>query len=388
MNRKLVITKLHNVRMFFFFEDTKIQAISCYEEDSLIGNIYVGRVSNVLKNLNALFIDISRGESCYLSMEDCPEGKKAPKVGDLLLVQVIKDKIKSKQATVTTKVSITGESVVISLDNKIGISKKITDSNIKTVLKKQLEETITEFKLKNDCESIPFGGIVRTEAQKLDIETFKGETIKILCELKDVINRSQYATAYLCIRINRLNELFDYKKYLQIDELEVVTDDQDFISMCMQNNLPLPRLYEDPMINMASFYNLPMIIEKALQERVYLKSGAYLVIQHTEAMTVIDVNSGKAIKGNNKSQALLNMNLEAAKEIAKQLRIRNLSGIILVDFINMKSMQDIVTLMTSLKEYVASDWVEATVHDMTKLGLIEITRKKVRKPIYEILKNT
>ena len=82
------------------------------------------------------------------------------------------------------------------------------------------------------------------------------------------------------------------------------------------------------------------------------------------------------------------MNLEAAKEIAKQLRIRNLSGIILVDFINMKSMQDIVTLMTSLKEYVASDWVEATVHDMTKLGLIEITRKKVRKPIYEILKNT
>ena len=130
MNRKLVITKLHNVRMFFFFEDTKIQAISCYEEDSLIGNIYVGRVSNVLKNLNALFIDISRGESCYLSMEDCPEGKKAPKVGDLLLVQVIKDKIKSKQATVTTKVSITGESVVISLDNKIGISKKITDSNM------------------------------------------------------------------------------------------------------------------------------------------------------------------------------------------------------------------------------------------------------------------
>ena len=256
------------------------------------------------------------------------------------------------------------------------------------MLKKQLEETITEFKLKNDCESIPFGGIVRTEAQKLDIETFKGETIKILCELKDVINRSQYATAYSCIRINRLNELFDYKKYLQIDELEVVTDDQDFISMCMQNNLPLPRLYEDPMIHMASFYNLPMIIEKALQERVYLKSGAYLVIQHTEAMTVIDVNSGKAIKGNNKSQALLNMNLEAAKEIAKQLRIRNLSGIILVDFINMKSMQDIVTLMTSLKEYVASDWVEATVHDMTKLGLIEITRKKVRKPIYEILKNT
>ena len=83
-------------------------------------------------------------------------------------------------------------------------------------------------------------------------------------------------------------------------------------------------------------YNLPMIIEKALQERVYLKSAAYLVIQHTEAMTVIDVNSGKAIKGNNKSQALLNMNLEAAKEIAKQLRIRNLSGIILVDFINIK----------------------------------------------------
>lgn len=388
MDRRLVITKLHNVRIFFYFEDAKIQAIQCYEEDSQIGNIYVGRVSNVLKNLNALFVDISRGESCYLSMEDLPEGTKTPKVDDLLLVQVVKDKIKTKQATVTTKISITGESVVISNDDKIGISKKITDSKLRTALKQQFEHNILTFKQENQCESLMLGGIVRTGAEHFDIDFVNEETIKILCELKDVIERSKYATAYSCMRKNISADLLEYQKYLQIDDLDIVTDDEEFMALCAQYDLQQPRLYNDDMINMASFYNLNVIIEKALQERAYLKSGGYLVIQPTEAMTVIDVNSGKAIKGTNNSEALLKMNLEAAKEVAKQLRVRNISGIIIVDFINMKSDKDITTLMNALKEYVSNDWVDTTVHDITRLGLVEITRKKVRKPIYEIIKNT
>lgn len=388
MNKKLVITKLHNVRMFFYFEESKIAAIQCYEDDSLIGNIYVGRVSNVLKNLNALFVDIRRGESCYLSMEDLPEGSKIPKVDDLLLVQVVKDKIKTKQATVTTKLSITGESVVVSNDNKIGISKKILDTSTRTSLKKMFEDTISAFCNDNECDDMTFGGIVRTSALNFDDIYINEETIKILCELKGVIERSKYATAYSCLWKTMAPELMDYQKYLKLDSIDVVTDDDEFISICEQYGMQRPKLYDDPMISMASFYNLNTIIDKTLQERAYLKSGAYLVIQPTEAMTVIDVNSGKAIKGSNNSEALLKMNLEAAKEIAKQLRIRNTSGIIVVDFINMKSDKDSATLMAALKEYVSTDWIETTVHDITRLGLVEITRKKVRKPIHEIIKNT
>lgn len=388
MNKKLVITKLHNVRMFFYFEETKIQSISCYEEDSLIGNIYVGRVSNVLKNLNALFVDIRRGESCYLSMEDLPAGMKTPKIDDLLLVQVVKDKIKTKQATVTTKISLSGECVVVSSDDTIGISKKITDSSMRQALKKQFEDNIAAFKIENSCETMSFGGIVRTGCEKYDQDFINKETIKILCELKGVIDRSSYATAYSCIHKSMSSEFSDYQKYLLIDNLDIVTDDEEFIAACEQYGFAKPQLYEDPMISMNSFYNLNTILDKALQERAYLKSGGYLVIQPTEAMTIIDVNSGKAIKGTNNSEALLKMNLEAAKEIAKQLRIRNISGIIIVDFINMKSDKDSTTLLNVLREYVASDWIETTVHDITRLGLVEITRKKVRKPIYEIIKNT
>lgn len=388
MNKKLVITKLHNVRIFFYFEEGKIAAINCYEEDSLIGNIYVGRVSNVLKNLNALFVDISHGESCYLSMEDLPEGSKAPKIDDLILVQVVKDKIKTKQATVTTKLSITGESVVVSNDNKIGISKKISDTSKRATLKNLFEDTIASFCEEHACSNDSFGGIVRTGALNFDTDHFMKETVKILCELKGVIDRSKYATAYSCVWKNMSTELLDYQKYLQITDLSIVTDDADFISLCEQFSLPIPNLYDDATISLKSLYNINTIIDKALQERAYLKSGAYLVIQPTEAMTVIDVNSGKAIKGSNNSEALLKMNLEAAKEIAKQLRIRNISGIVIVDFINMKSNKDITTLMSTLKEYVSSDWIETTVHDITRLGLVEITRKKVRKPIHEIIKNT
>lgn len=388
MDHRLVITKLNNIRMFFYFEDTKISAISCYEEASILGNIYVGRVSNVMNNINAIFVDIVRGESCYLSMEDLPEGMKIPKKDDLLLVQVVKDKIKTKQATVTTKITLTGDNVVVCNDKQIGISKKIADVGKRNALKKQFQYTISQFMHQNNCEDMCFGGIVRTGAEHIDIALLDKETITLLCELKEIIERSTYATAYSCMWKNKSAEFFDYQKYLLLDDLDVVTDDEEFCALCDEYLLPKPRLYTDQTIDLAPFYNLSTIVDKAMQERAYLKSGAYLVIQQTEAMTVIDVNSGKSIKGNSNSEALLKINLEAAKEIARQLRIRNLSGIILIDFINMKADKDSACLLSALREYVSADWILTTVHDITKLGLVEVTRKKIRKPLYEIIKNT
>ena len=142
--------------------------------------------------------------------------------------------------------------------------------------------------------------------------------------------------------------------------------------------------YEDPMLSLSALYGLKSKLEAALKERVHLKSGAYLVIQPTEALTVIDVNSGKCIKGTQKD-FYLKINLEAAKEIARQLRLRNISGICLVDFINMDTKEAREELIEALKQHLAKDIVPAVFIDFTELGLAEITRKKVRKPLWEQL---
>lgn len=143
------------------------------------------------------------------------------------------------------------------------------------------------------------------------------------------------------------------------------------------------RLYEDSMLSLANLYNLHTVRERAMNERVWLKHGGYLVIQPTEALTVVDVNSGKCVSKKKTDDAYLKLNLEAADEIAKQLRLRNISGIILVDFVNMDSGEDMQQLLKDMRIKCAQDPVQTTVVDVTELQLVELTRKKVRKPLYE-----
>ena len=167
-------------------------------------------------------------------------------------------------------------------------------------------------------------------------------------------------------------------------DVEVITDSEELASLCKTNNQPVS-LYEDIDVPVSARYNLTRIVEKATAKRVYLRSGAYLVIEPTEALTVIDVNSGKAIKGKDAAEIQYKLNREAALEVARQLRLRNLSGIIIVDFISMKSEEMNKRLMDELNGFVVTDRVATKVVDMTRLGLVEITRKKVRKPLHEII---
>ena len=145
--------------------------------------------------------------------------------------------------------------------------------------------------------------------------------------------------------------------------------------------------YEDEKLSLSALYGLKYKLMDALKEKVYLKSGAYLVIQPTEALTVIDVNSGKCTKGN-KTDFYLKVNLEAAGEIARQLRLRNISGICIVDFINMDTKEAQTELVHALKKALAEDTVPSVFIDFTKLGLAEITRKKVKKPLWEQVRLT
>ena len=184
------------------------------------------------------------------------------------------------------------------------------------------------------------------------------------------------------------------RDYLSMNPEKIVTDDPKiYETLCraFEKEASITKeqivFYEDPMLSLSALYGLKSKLEAALKERVNLKSGAYLVIQPTEALTVIDVNSGKCIKGKQKD-FYLKINLEAAKEIARQLRLRNISGICVVDFINMDTPQAREELMETLKQYLAEDTVPAVFIDFTGLGLAEITRKKVRKPLWEQLPGT
>lgn len=401
MNKKYIITEFNNMLCGFLMEDGKAKEIRCYDEESILGNIYVGRVSNIVKNINSAFIDIKKGLSCYYPLEEYIGDKL--KIGDLLTVQINKEPIKTKQPSVTTKLSLTGEYVVVHQDNTIGVSTKIKDNSKRDELKAVFDKAIRDFQGQQKCKDISYGGIIRTKAETVSTEIVYNETIKILCNLDEVVYKSKYATAYSCMFEKMPSYLQDIesmtgnnvsKSEIQKDDyaessdsFEIITDLEYVITKCQEYNVPAPRLYDDAMISMRALYNLDTVIEKALNKRVYLKSGAYLIIEHTEAMTVIDVNSGKAIKGNNKEDKLFAINVEAANEIARQLRLRNISGMIIVDFISMSNSYNEEQLLKVLRAAVYDDSVLTTVVDITKLGLVEMTRKRIRRPLFEVMNN-
>ena len=162
---------------------------------------------------------------------------------------------------------------------------------------------------------------------------------------------------------------------------------KEYLETYQKEDLHKLKLYSDPMLPLIKLYGIETKLENALKEKVWLKSGGNLIIQPTEALTVIDVNTSKAVTGKkNVEETFFKLNLEAAKEIAKQIRLRNLSGIIIVDFIDMKKEENKECLLNTLNEYLKQDPVKTMLIDMTALNLVEITRKKIRKPLYEQIK--
>ncbi|MGN0435778.1 MAG: ribonuclease E/G [Wujia sp.] len=390
MNHKYIITNIKNQTMGFHLIDGKTDSITCYQEDSIVGNVYMGRISNIVENIGAIFVDIKNGESCYLAMEDYIPEKK-PRVDDLVLVQVVKDRIKTKQANVTTNISITGDYVIVQANGVVGASNKSKSIAEKENKKEFVRQIINDFDNTKKCIDIHYGAIIRTEAFQVSEEELKKETVRLLCQLDDMINLSKYSKSYSCLLHKESKYVADAMFYNRTADAAVITDLQevyDHIIDTLNNAAGLDHvtLYKDESISLASLYNLNVAVDKALSQKAFLKSGAYLVIEPTEAMVVIDVNSGKAIKGKCSEEAILKINMEAAKEIARQLRIRNLSGMILIDFISMKSSANNDILMEELRKEVLFDRIPTLVVDMTKLGIVEVTRKKLHKPIYEIIR--
>ncbi len=386
--KQFVFTELNKRKLGILFEDGKAMEIRCYEDGSILGNVYRARVSNLSPNINAAFVDIKKGESCYLSMDDY-HGEKL-KVGDLVTVQIVRDKIKTKRYAVTTDVSLQGDYAVTTLFAPVGVSSKIADSvrkkELKILMQKLLaaEEDAQLYLTEGNTveteriKKLDIGGIIRTQAEHAEDAVIEHEIEEQARLLYSIMKKSEYATQYTCLYHTEVEYIKDIRRLHALQEMEIVTDIPE-----VTEAIPGIPLYTDE-YSLTLRYSLAGLLEKTLSKRAYLKSGAYLVIEPTEAMTVIDVNSGKSIKGKNAEEQFLKINIEAAKEIARQLRLRNISGIVMIDFINMKEETHNQELIKKLAEYVRMDPVRTTVVDMTKLGLVELTRQKGKRALHEV----
>jgi ribonuclease G len=383
--KKALVTRYQNKILYMLLEEGKEVEIDMYndEENLIYNNIYVARVKDVVTNINAAFLEIAPGQICYFSLDEKNvlflNRKNTTKVceGDLILVQVVKEAVKTKAAVVSCEINLSGKYVVLTVGKGyfVGVSHKITDKGRQMHLK----QLVAPYASDN------FGFVVRTGADSAEDRDIEEEIRSLSEEYKKILETAKTRTAFTLIRKNESPLNLNVENAHLEPEDEIVTDDAGlYEEMLSGKHRANVRLYDDKEISLLRAYSVETRIEKALAKNVWLKNGGYLVIEPTEALTVIDVNTGKFDgKEKDREETFLKINLEAAKEIARQLRLRNISGIILVDFINMKSSDSRKVLISELERQLYKDRIQTRFVDFTGLGLAEITRQKKKKPIYE-----
>lgn len=352
-----------------------------------IGDIYIGRVEKVVPSINAAFVEIAPGVSCYYPLKgnDSPIftkkiGKKAICEGEELIVQVDKESIKSKQASVTSNINFKGVYTVLTTGNKsLGVSSKMSKNR-----KSQLQDLLRPF-VEED-----FGLIARTNAGSANDQEVMTEVQKLIAESRLLKEKAQTRTCFTLLKKNSYSYINFIEDVCNQNISKILIEDEviykkikEYLELNKPELLGVLVKYDDISYPLSKLHSLDTRIEDALSKKVWLNSGGFLVIEHTEALTVIDVNSGKFVTKKNPEEAYLKLNIEAAKEIARQIRLRNISGIIIVDFINMKNDESTAVLIEQMKREITKDRVSTQVLGMTRLHLLEITRKKTYKSLWE-----
>lgn len=393
MKRKILIEKTEDQVRTFLMENDTVVEIHCSDSDTKgsgrhqIGDVYIGKVKNIVPNIGAAFIEIESGVNCYYDMKDAGNavftskiGRKPLCIGDELVVQISKEAVKTKAPTVTSNISLTGRYAVVTHGNtRIGVSSK---------LPKKMREDYRQKLQKYENER--FGIIVRTNAKDASVEAVKDEIEKLSSEYEKIVVSAPTRTCFSCLKSAPPSYITDLKNVYTEGLEEIVIGDNDLytkIQSYFASEFPektdLLRLCDDPEFPLGKRYGTETILERALRDKVWLRNGGYLVIQPTEALTVIDVNSGKSIGREKNEEGIMKINLEAAREAAHQIRLRNLSGIIIVDFINLEKKENTAELLREFRYCLSLDPIQTTLIDITPLNLVEVTRKKVRKPLYE-----
>ena len=377
----IFVSEYKNYPVVSVYIDDKLSFLSLVRESDL-GSIYLCRVDNIIDNLQAAFVRFADGQIGYVPFKSilpsCVVNRsinsaKDIRQGDEIILQVDTEAIKLKKAKLTSNISVSGKYSVVTLGRSgVGASLKLSDdirnsmiANIKKEYKSLLE--------KGDLfwADAGFGIIIRTEAGDLDPDNAISEILSdieaSISELSQILDEGRKRSLYSCIKKSKLGDVNEHitkaKNFLKsrnIDEFQIIND--------------------------SVVHSIKQDIEKLLSNKVWLKSGGFLIIEQLESFNAIDVNSGKAI--DKKKDSISKINYEAADEIFRQIRLRNLSGMILIDFINMKSSEDTEKLCSYVRALARKEPVHTEFIDITGLGIIELTRSKNDKTLKEVLQNT
>lgn len=365
------------------------------ENTSLLGNIYVGQVEKLAANIQAAFIRLPDGMTGYFPLAEQRQllytsGRKgdAPlRAGDEVLVQVSRDAMKGKLPALTANLNFTGKYLVLTTGNKkFGLSSKLS-REAKTLLCKWLAEEIEQ-------PDKAYGLVVRTNAAEATKEELLHELSYLKQQYEKTAVQGRYRTCFSCLYeaepfyLAALRDVYDKNlDGIITDQEEIFTHLTSYMKDFCPEQMEKLSFYKDALLPLHKLYRLESALDEIRQEKVWLKSGGFLVIQQTEAFVSIDVNSGKYTGKKKAEETYRKINLEAAKEISRQLRLRNLSGIILIDFINMENPDHKEELFHVLAKQIRKDPVKGKVIDFTALNIMEMTRKKVRRPVLEDLKS-
>ena len=398
MNR-IVVTKLehHQTEYLAYLvldENRKLQELQVFEpeENTLLDHIYVGYVEKIVPNIHAAFVRIADGQKCYLPLNDVKNPvytrklskKEALCEGDELLVQVVKDAVKTKDPVVSTKLVVHGHYCFLSTENTcLSVSKKLSQEE-----SKRLSALLQN--MCKDHEAEGYGLVFRTNAGAVP------ETE--LCEDIELVQKEYRALKKTGTHQNAgdlvYRNLPGYLARLKAENFEktdlVLTDGQDlYQEICAY----LPhlveekkvQLYRDDAVSLSTLYHLRGNMQELLSSKVWLDSGANIIIESLETLTVIDVNSGKNEKKSAKEEMILKTDEEAVTEAMRQIRLRNLSGIILIDLIDVHTKETQASLLKRMRYLASLDPAGTQAVDITKLNLAEIVRKKSGRPFADQL---
>jgi len=383
MERSIIIdVGVVYTRAAIFEEDRLVNLLlENHHEKQVQGTIYQGRIANIVKSIKAAFVDINESKTAFLHVEDIPEQLKGKlQNNQRMAIQIIKEGVGDKGPKATAFINLTGQfMVLLPFEKTIGISKKIQDKDQRKKLKALF--------IKNNPKK--YGVIVRTGATKATDK-------QLVCELEGLIEKWEtidkmgigaasgtilYEEPSLIMKVVR--------EYANEQTKEIVINDpvegqliQMFLSKDLKTITDKVRVVSH-LSNLYGAYNIDQEIERSLKKKIWLKSGANIIIEKTEAMNVIDVNSAKFITMKQKDAMILKINLQAARESARQIRLRNLSGIILIDFIDMDNLDHQEQVIEILAFELKKDKIKTTVYPMTTLGLVQITRQRKNNSLQE-----
>ena len=362
---EIYTSKYRDIPVVVAYVDNNMEYLSVVSKNT-VGNIYLCRVDNIVKNIGSAFVKYGDDEIGYLSLRNNPDVK----VGDELILQIEADALKTKKAKMTSSISISGKYSVVTLGRVgVGASLKI-DHGKREQLISDIKERYPQIKEKysDALGNRSFGIIIRTESIELADdqagEMISSDICECLDKISDIIEQSRTRTTGSCLYENRSDDIDSHISRAK-GFLKIFSPEEEI------------RVLEDTGIR-----GINSDIDKLFHNKIWLKSGAFLIIEQLESFNAIDVNTGKAIQG--KNNIISKVNMEASVEIMRQIRLRNLTGMILIDFINMKNTQASDELIAQIKALARKDMIHTEFIDITGLGIMELTRNKNSKSLREI----